>query len=406
MRTPHVVASFPSASSSRASSGGPGARAPGARRRSLCPLLLALLCAALSPPACQTEYVPALPVQLEDFYVRLQHDADHFVRHGGEWEQHNGDPPFYGTAFYARAGATQARTDYQAIAALSRSHALSVIHRAAAERPYFLANLEEVMMAALGLIEYTAQTDDRSYLSEVEDFIETINSITIGLGRYIDIEAGKFAIKTYGPTAITAAVALLNLQYATYLDTPLAPERVEFARELVRSIKDKASFGDGFRVQPGEDLLELYPNTMMMLVLTRLYERTGESQYLDAAERVFHFIQPLRNRSRGGYNSPYSAAAMGARSDDYSTLSSQNYLTLALLILFENTHDRRYFEEAKFVLTFVHEHLYDPAQGRALHHFIDGRIALPTDPEYFCAGCNLQLLYILWYARHHITGAE
>ena len=262
------------------------------------------------------------------------------------------------------------------------------------------------MMAALGLVEYTAQTGDQTSMPDLEDFIETINSITIGLGRYIDINAGKFAIQTYGPTAITAAVALLNLQYATYMKTPQVADRVAFARSIVDTIEEKARYGDGYRVKPGEDLLEVYPNTMMMLVLARLYEQTGEAQYLDAAERVFRFIQPLRNATRGGYNSPYSAAIMGAKTGDYSTLSSQNYLTLALLVLFEDTGNKLYFEEAKFVLTFIFEHLYDISQGKVLHHFIDGRIALPTDPEYFCTGCNLQLLYVLWYARHRITFAE
>lgn len=356
--------------------------------------------------ACQTESVPTLPAELDDFYGRLQKDAQHFTRHAGQWEENNGDPPFYGTAFYVRAGTTQGRADYLQLAALSHSYALGVVQKAARDRPYFLANLEEVMMAALGLCEYAAQTGERGAVPELEDFIDTIDSLTLGLGKYLDIQAGKFATSTYGPTAITAAVALLNLQYATYFATPQAKERVAFARELVEAINQKAQLGEGYRVKPGEDLLELYPNTMMMLVLTRLYEQTGEAQYLQAAERVFQFIQPLRNLGRGGYNSPYSAAEMGARTDDYSTLSSQNYLTLALLVLYQNTHDRRYFTEASFVLTFIHEHLYDPAQGRVLHHFIDGRVALPSDPGYFCAGCNLQLLYVLWYARHHITLAE
>ena len=370
------------------------------------PWLAAVLCLSLGLPGCQGEYVPALAAKLDDFYLRLRHDADHFPRHDGEWEQHNGDPPFYGTAFYVRAGITQGRSDYLDIAARSRDYSRKIIRKAATDRPFFLDNLEEVMMAALGLVEYTAQTGEQDFLPELEDFIETINSITIGLGRYIDINAGKFAIQTYGPTAITASVALLNLQYATYLKTPLTADRVEFARQIVESIEEKARFGDGYRVKPGEDLLELYPNTMMMLVLARLYEQTGDPQYLRAAERVFGFIQPLRNLVRGGYNSPYSAATMGAKTGDYSTLSSQNYLTLALLVLFADTGDRRYFEEAKFVLTFIHERLYDPAQGRVLHHFIDGRIAAPSDPEYFCTGCNLQLLYVLWYARHYITTEE
>jgi len=35
-----------------------------------------------------------------------------------------------------------------------------------------------------------------------------------------------------------------------------------------------------------------------------------------------------------------------------------------------------------------------------LHHWMDGRIALPSDPEFFCDGCNHQLLYLLWYRQH------
>ena len=34
---------------------------------------------------------------------------------------------------------------------------------------------------------------------------------------------------------------------------------------------------------------------------------------------------------------------------------------------------------------------------------MDGNIAVPEDPEFFCSGCNLQLLYVLWYRQHHIT---
>ena len=372
----------------------------------LSPWIVAVLCTGLFGSACRNDYVATLPTKLDDFYLRLRHDADHFPRHDGEWQEHNGDPPFYGTAFYVRAGTTQARPDYLTIAKESRDYSLKIVRQAATDRPFFLDNLEEVMMAALGLVEYTAQTGDQDALPALEDFIETINSITIGLGRYIDIDAGKFAIQTYGPTAITASVALLNLQYATYLKTPLGADRIDFARQIVDSIESKAHFGDGYRVKPGDDLLELYPNTMMMLVMARLYEQTGDRQYLDAAERVFRFIQPLRNSTRGGYNSPYSAATMGATTSDYSTLSSQNYLTLALLVMFEDTGDQHYFEEAKFVLTFIHERLYDAAQGKVLHHFIDGRIAAPSDPEYFCTGCNLQLLYVLWYARHYITSEE
>ena len=110
------------------------------RLHSLHPLLLALGLLTLLGPACQNEYVPALPAKLDDFYLRLRHDADHFPHHDGQWEQHNGDPPFYGTAFYVRAGTTQARPDYLTIATQSRDYALSVVKRASADRPYFVQN--------------------------------------------------------------------------------------------------------------------------------------------------------------------------------------------------------------------------------------------------------------------------
>ena len=69
-------------------------------------------------------------------------------------------------------------------------------------------------MSALGLIEYMAQTGDRSALPDVDAALEIINGFTVALGYYIDLDAGMFAIKTYGPTAISAGVALLNPQYA------------------------------------------------------------------------------------------------------------------------------------------------------------------------------------------------
>jgi rhamnogalacturonyl hydrolase YesR len=353
---------------------------------------------------CRQDFVPAFPVELQLFYQTVQRDAQRFLQHDGEWEQHYGDAPFYATAFYVRAGQSQQRADFGALAAASKRHSLAVLRQARKDRAFLLSNLEEVMMAGLGLIEYAAQTGERDTLADLDELIEVLNAVTIGLGRYIDFEAGQFAIRTYGPTAITAAVALLNLQYAQLLRTELTADRLEMARSLVATIDKKARDGQRYRVRPGDDQLELYPNTMMMLVLTRLYAVTGERSYLQTAEGIFEAIQPLRNQQRGGYNSPYSAQAMGAKTDDYSTLSSQNYLSLALLTMYEQTQDPRYFEEAVFVLQFVRQRLYDPAQGRLLHHFIDGRMALPSDPEYFCTGCNLQFLYVMWYGLHQALG--
>lgn len=352
---------------------------------------------------------PRVPDDLEAFYGELQVSALGFPRKDGAWADHYGDAPFYGTAFNARAAVDLGRADYRDIADQSAVHCLAILRHAQADSSYFLEDLEQVMMATLGLIEHSAIRGEAAPPIEVEQTIDRINAFAVGLGRYVDLDAGQFAIRTYGPTAITAAVALLDLQYATYFDNEIAAERTAEARRIIETIERKArtTDGRGYRVRPGEDLLELYPNTMMMLVLCRLYELTGEEAYLDRAREVFEFIQPLRNHARGGYNSPYSAAAMGAKTDDYSTLSSQNYLTLALTLLYENTQDRRFFDEAIEVLRFIRTRLYDPAQHRVLHHFIDGRIASPSDPEYFCTGCNYQLLYVVLYLKHHaLPGAD
>jgi uncharacterized protein YyaL (SSP411 family) len=85
---------------------------------------------------------------------------------------------------------------------------------------------------------------------------------------------------------------------------------------------------------------------------------------------------------------------MGARTEDYQSLSSQNFAMLGLLCLYESTRDPKYLAAARGVLEFVVRYLHD-GEGRLLHHRMDGRIAWPTDPEYYCTGCNLHFLYVL-----------
>ena len=71
------------------------------------------------------------------------------------------------------------------------------------------------------------------------------------------------------------------------------------------------------------------------------------------------------------------------------SLSSQNYLVLALRLIAEETGDPRYLDEARAVLSFVETHLY--WHGMAWHHWENGARA-----SWYCTGCNFQLLYDLW----------
>jgi uncharacterized protein YyaL (SSP411 family) len=140
---------------------------------------------------------------------------------------------------------------------------------------------------------------------------------------------------------------------------------------------------------------------MMLVCYCRLYEATEEPAYLEKAETLFEAIQPLKAPGRPGYRSPYSAEYMGAATDDYSTLSSQNYLMFALALLSRLTGKEMYCRELGEVRRFVEVYLFEPKGRRLLHHWMDGRIAQPDDPEYFCAGCNLQFLYLAWWVGHY-----
>ena len=106
---------------------------------------------------------------------------------------------------------------------------------------------------------------------------------------------------------------------------------------------------------------------------------------------------------------------------------------LALALLYQVTGKARYVEELDEVLDFLEEYLpgswalsdvhheacalpcggnevcvaqscvADATHQGVLHHWMDGEVAVPQDPEFFCSGCNLQLLYVLWYRQHNIT---
>jgi uncharacterized protein YyaL (SSP411 family) len=256
-------------------------------------------------------------------------------------------------------------------------------------------------------MEYTEATGEDTYVADIRTFLDQTNNFLFLFGNYLPADAGvgMFALGTYGSTTITAAVALLNLQYAMYVEGDDVAYKIDRARTIVSVIDRKAFDGERYLFEPDRDKLYLYPNAMMMLVMCRLYELTGERRFLDRAVTVADAISPLRDAERGGYNSPYSAEYMGAKTSDYSTLSSQNYIALAFAMLYKNTLRNVYFDESVFILNFVRERLYSESERKILHHWMDGRIAIEEDREYFCSGCNLQFLYVTWFLADAIPEA-
>ena len=260
-----------------------------------------------------------------------------------------------------------------------------------------LQNLEEVFMSAQGLIEYTTVFQDGNNELAIESLLDNVDPLLVATGDYMDISLGNFAADLYGPTSITAGMGVAYAQYAMYNQNVFGQKMRARAEEIAETIHEQAFHEDHYRFHPDVERQYLYPNATMLILLTRLFEITGEAVYLERAETVFRGIQSLKITELGLYRSPYSEAAEGAQTDEYSTLSSQNYLMLGLLSLYQHTSDPLYLEDIFLVLENIRTRLYDEAEHKIVHHWIDGRAATPEDPSYFCSGCNLQTLFILWY---------
>jgi uncharacterized protein YyaL (SSP411 family) len=137
---------------------------------------------------------------------------------------------------------------------------------------------------------------------------------------------------------------------------------------------------------------------MEMIAYLRLYTLTSQQEYLDFALHLYDAIQPLKVAGEGRYYSPYSAAMQGAQTEDYTTFSSQNFLMMAFALLYQINGDAKLKQEIADILTWIRTTLYQPMAvgGRVIHHWMDGRLAIESDPEYYCSGCQLQYLYLTW----------
>lgn len=355
------------------------------------------------PPESLLQEAPS-STGLQAFYETLHDDVETWGYENGNWTEDFGDGAAFGAFYFSNLShASQDETELK-IAQETMEYNLSVVTSAGDDVNWALEHLEEVFMACQGLIEYAGVFDDESVIPPLDKLIdEVMDPVLIGFGDYVDISIGEFAADLYGPTAITAGVAVIYSQYALYLDTALTATRLERAAEILDHIHEKAwdAQGNRYLFRPEVDTLYLYPNATMIIAMNRVYALSGEARFIERAESVYQGIQPLR-KELGYYQSPYSQEYQGAETDEYGTLSAQNYLMIGLLLMHENTQKGLYKEEVIALLNFVSTSLYDAEENKLLHHWIDGRPALDTDPDYFCSGCNLQVLYILWYLKNEI----
>jgi hypothetical protein len=353
---------------------------------------------------------PAPPSRHDALRSALETDANAFAYEDGDWLEDLGDAPFYGLAWLSR------RNDPHREAAAGRAKTLLA-------GQLLDGDLQDKVMAALGLIEHMDASGDRDGIEVLDGFVDRLDSLTRTLGDYLEAGADRsWAIRIYGPTAVTALVALVEAQYALFIGGDRRDQRLERAIAIEKKIAERAH-GDladaatgrtarAFAIAPGNPKLDLYANVAMMLLEARLFRLTRDELYRVQARALYVAIQPLKlSDAPARYASLYAAESLKAQTREVATLSSQNYLALALALMFEITGQSKFIEEADRVLDGieamrgpwcvkqVREAPEDRCTTGLLHHVVDGRLALPGDGTLFCSGCNLQTLYVLGYRR-------
>lgn len=316
----------------------------------------------------------------------------------GDWPGDFGDANYYGPGLFLRYGHASDNDQQIALGEASARFDQRLLARATKDVSFLLENLDHVTMAALGLIEFVRVHPDDALRGELERFISVFDTLASTYDYYPEevSSSNSYAAGTYGPSTMNATIALLRLEYAYSVGGPNKATHVTRGKAILAKGREKGfdSAHGYYRFSSKQSGLYLYPQVTQIIARLRAHQLTGDKSYLAQAEQLYRAIQPLKVKGEPRYRSPYSAKGMGAKTDDYTTLSSQNYTLLALALLYQQTKKARYRDEIAPLLGWIHARLL--RDGRVLHHWIDGRVADRSDPEYYCSGCNLQLLYIIW----------
>jgi hypothetical protein len=317
----------------------------------------------------------------------------------GTWSPDYNDSPFSGPAFYARAGQTTGRLDYQTRADEAAEYNRGLMATALLlNTEEFVGQLHRIMFAVLGLLEYMDATDTQNGVDSVEDLLDRVNFIMWAIGYYVPAGSTSVA-EVYGQTTATNLLILVNLQYArAFPERPASMVYIDAANEYLNAINANAWNGSYYEFSPGVPSTVgtkyLYPNVTTMMSLARIYEATGDTDALDRAESLFDEIETLKYDWRPGYFTPYAKETYGALTDDFTSFSPTGYAVLAFQSLYYITCEQKYLDGIHEQLTFIRDYIHDPSAGLIRHHWIDGAIAPPS--TFVCIGCNLQFLWIMW----------
>ena len=324
--------------------------------------------------------------------------APQYLAIKGDWPHDYGDANMFGTGLmyrYGKAGGNALQLD---LARQCQQHDVRVLAAANGDLAELMRSMEDVLMAALGVVEAQAHEPDAAALKQLDTMLDVVNTVSRALNYYPEsMSVGQFGLQTYGPSTINAMLALVNLEYALQVGGARRDERLKDGLEILARGRQQGWLKDKgyYKFSSKRSGLYLYPQVSQMIALLRAHQLSGKQLYLDQARALHKAMQPLKIKGQGRYRSPYSQQEMGAKSDDYTTLSSQNYTLMALALLHRFSGDQAVKQEIVDILAFIRTRMLAP-DGRVLHHWIDGRLVLAGEPVDYCSGCNLQLLYIIW----------
>ena len=316
----------------------------------------------------------------------------------GDWPEDFGDANFYGPGFFFRYGKAAGNTRQEAVGHETHTYNMEILKENLADASKLVNKLEDVMMALFGLMERYHHAPDKATLDMLDKAMDVILILAKAMDYYPEGtgSVGGYGVDTYGPTTTNATLSLLCLEYAGTVGGAKKAQRITEAEEILAKGRTMAWLTDKgyYKFSSKRAGLFLYPNITQLISHVRAYELTGKKLYLDRANDLHKAMQGLKVTGEGRYRSPYSATYMGAKTDDYTTLSSQNFTMIGLSLLYQQSKAAGLKKEVADILTFIRTRLF--SGGRVLHHWMDGKLAVPTDPEYYCSGCNLQMLYIIY----------
>ncbi len=315
----------------------------------------------------------------------------------GNWPEDFGDANFYGPGFFFRYGKAGSNTEQEKVGHETHTYNMEILQDTLADVSKLINQLEDVMMALFGLMERYHHSQDKATLAMLDKAIDVILLLAKTMDYYPEgtSSVGGYGVDTYGPTTTNATLSLLCLEYAGTVGGAKKAQRISEAEEILAKGRTMAWLKDKgyYKFSSKRSGLFLYPNITQLISHVRAYELTQKKLYLDQAKDLHKAIQGLKVTGEGRYRSPYSAKYMGAKTDDYTTLSSQNFTMIGLSLLYQQTKSAGLKSEVAEILKFIRTKLF--SGGRVLHHWMDGKLAVPKDPEYYCSGCNLQMLYII-----------